>query len=88
MNLIRRVFFKTNLPLMIPFLVILFFIGSSFHFKKEILTRDYLHSKRPVRILITSGASCPDALVEGVIRKLTGFFSVEKSVEEMIEEIG
>ncbi len=38
---------------------------------------DYLPNKTPVNILITSGASCPDAVVEKVIRKLGGFFGVE-----------
>ncbi len=30
--------------------------------------------ERPLNILITSGASCPDALVEKVIYRLAGFF--------------
>jgi 4-hydroxy-3-methylbut-2-enyl diphosphate reductase len=46
----------------------------NFHTKEEILTADYLPEKKLVKILITSGASCPDALVEGVINKLSGFF--------------
>ncbi|MBS1974692.1 MAG: hypothetical protein JST13_10095 [Bacteroidetes bacterium] len=41
---------------------------------------------RPAKILITSGASCPDALVEGVIQKLTSFYSTGKSMEQIIEE--
>ncbi len=59
----------------------------NFHIKQEILTTNFLPSHNPIKILITSGASCPDALVEGVIRKLTSFFSIEKSVEEMIVEM-
>lgn len=49
----------------------------NFHTKQELLTKNYLPSTTPARILITSGASCPDALVENVIRKLAGFFGVE-----------
>jgi 4-hydroxy-3-methylbut-2-enyl diphosphate reductase len=60
----------------------------NFHSGHESLTEDYMPSKRPIRVLVTSGASCPDVLVEEVIRKLTSFFPVEKSVEEMIEAIG
>ena len=37
----------------------------NFHTKEELLTSDFLPNKKPVKILITSGASCPDALVEG-----------------------
>jgi len=47
----------------------------NFHTKEELLTADYLPKKDPVRILITSGASCPDALVEGVIKRISGFYS-------------
>jgi 4-hydroxy-3-methylbut-2-enyl diphosphate reductase len=54
--------------------------------KKENLTTDFLPSSSPVKILITSGASCPDALVEGVISKLVSFFPVNKTLKEMIEE--
>ncbi len=53
----------------------------NFHKKEEITTADFLPDKKPVKILITSGASCPDALVEGVIEKLISFFSVKNSIE-------
>jgi len=53
--------------------------------KEETLIGNYLPAKEPVKILITSGASCPDAVVEEVIEKLTGFFIVTKTVEEMAE---
>ena len=59
----------------------------NFHTKQEILTADFLPQHAPLKVLITSGASCPDALVEGVIRKLTGFFSLDKSMEEMTHEV-
>jgi 4-hydroxy-3-methylbut-2-en-1-yl diphosphate reductase len=53
----------------------------NFHTKEEILMADFLPAKEPVRILITSGASCPDALVEGVISKLAGIYGVEDMIE-------
>jgi 4-hydroxy-3-methylbut-2-enyl diphosphate reductase len=58
----------------------------NFHAKEETLTSDFLPEKEPLKILITSGASCPDALVEGVIKKLAGFFSVELNTEEFAEQ--
>ena len=42
--------------------------------KEEKLTTGYLPENSPVRILVTSGASCPDALVEDVIKKLASFY--------------
>lgn len=57
----------------------------NFHTKEELLTMDFLPAKETVRILLTSGASCPDALVEGVINKLVSFYPVTKTTEEITE---
>jgi 4-hydroxy-3-methylbut-2-enyl diphosphate reductase len=46
--------------------------------KEVSLIKDYLPQQSPARILITSGASCPDAIVEQVIRKLAGFYGVDE----------
>jgi len=51
--------------------------------KEETITNSFLPNKRPVNILITSGASCPDAIVEEVIRKLVSFFDTTATVDEM-----
>jgi len=58
------------------------------HKREELLSHRYLPEKQPIKILITSGASCPDALVEGVIRKLAGFYSVNIEVEEITKNLG
>ncbi|HQW44067.1 MAG TPA: 4-hydroxy-3-methylbut-2-enyl diphosphate reductase [Chitinophagaceae bacterium] len=55
----------------------------NFHTKEEVLTVNYLPAKEPLRILITSGASCPDALVEGVINQLADFFTATISTEQL-----
>ena len=57
----------------------------NFHTKEEIVTNDYLPAKNPLRILLTSGASCPDALVEGVINKLVSFYPTIISTELLTE---
>ena len=59
----------------------------NYHTKQELLTADYLPAKEPVRILVTSGASCPDAVVEAVIRKLASFYAVEQEMERMISKM-
>lgn len=38
--------------------------------KQERIHENWLPVHRPLRVLLTSGASCPDALVEGVIHRL------------------
>ncbi len=59
----------------------------NFHTKQEVLTANYLPAKSPVKILITSGASCPDAIVEGIINKLISFFPEAKKVSELLSEL-
>lgn len=59
----------------------------NFHTKEELVTKDFLPKKNPVKILITSGASCPDALVEGVINKLSGFYNKDINLPELIKKI-
>jgi 4-hydroxy-3-methylbut-2-enyl diphosphate reductase len=58
----------------------------NFHIKEEMETTGYLPVKEPVRILITSGASCPDALVEGVINKIAGLYPSALKKEEILEQ--
>jgi 4-hydroxy-3-methylbut-2-enyl diphosphate reductase len=55
-----------------------------FHHKQELITNGYLPEKNPVKILITSGASCPDALVEEVIKKIVSFFEPVTTVEKVV----
>ena len=56
------------------------------HKKKEVTTISFLPEKKPIKILLTSGASCPDALVEAVIDKLVSFCKSSKTVVEVREE--
>lgn len=51
------------------------------HTRSERTTDNFLPINRPVKILMTSGASCPDALVEGIIEKLKTFFPIQISPE-------
>jgi len=54
--------------------------------KQQQITTDFLPNKSPVKILLTSGASCPDALVQGVIRKITSVFPAALSVDQMVTQ--
>ncbi len=55
--------------------------------KELAIKENYLPNRSPLKILVTSGASCPDAVVEKVIRKLAGFYGVEEKVDEITEAI-
>jgi 4-hydroxy-3-methylbut-2-enyl diphosphate reductase len=52
--------------------------------KSAQVVNGYLPNKAPVKILMTSGASCPDAVVESVIQKITGYFNQEAALEKLI----
>ncbi|MFM6994866.1 MAG: 4-hydroxy-3-methylbut-2-enyl diphosphate reductase [Sediminibacterium sp.] len=52
--------------------------------QSEIVT-NFLPSKSPIRILMTSGASCPDAVVEFVIQKILSFYKLEDAFEQVKE---
>jgi 4-hydroxy-3-methylbut-2-enyl diphosphate reductase len=49
-------------------------------------TADFLPNNTPVKIVLTSGASCPDTLVDEVMLKLLGYFENTKSVEAVLQE--
>ncbi len=56
------------------------------HTKEEVTTLSYLPQKKPVKILITSGASCPDALVEEVINKMVFFYKTIRTPQEIMKK--
>ncbi|MFN8345661.1 MAG: 4-hydroxy-3-methylbut-2-enyl diphosphate reductase [Spirosomataceae bacterium] len=56
------------------------------HTKKEETTENYIPDKEEVTIMLTCGASCPDAIIEGVLTRLLSFFPDAKSIEEVMQE--
>lgn len=53
------------------------------HGRQELQRMHWLPAHKPLKILITSGASCPDALVEGVIDRLVSFYPEARSTREL-----
>ncbi len=56
------------------------------HSKIEILTENFIPIKNKVNILLTSGASCPDSVVDEVLTKLHFFFNDTKGIQETLKE--
>lgn len=54
---------------------------------KRLVTKQWLELNNPTKIVLTSGASCPDTLVDKVMMKILTFFEGTKSVEKVISEI-
>ena len=55
------------------------------HSKTEKTTGNFIPKDMPVKILVTSGASCPDAVVDEVIRKLLTFFEGTDEIGNAVE---
>ncbi|GGC11323.1 4-hydroxy-3-methylbut-2-enyl diphosphate reductase [Dyadobacter sediminis] len=53
--------------------------------KEEVVTKHYLPETTPARIMLTCGASCPDAVVEAILMRLLSFFEGTKPVEEVMQ---
>jgi 4-hydroxy-3-methylbut-2-enyl diphosphate reductase len=58
-----------------------------FHKKIKLITRNYIPDKNPVKIVLTSGASCPDTIVDRVLLKVLNFFETPNSVEKLLQEL-
>jgi 4-hydroxy-3-methylbut-2-en-1-yl diphosphate reductase len=54
--------------------------------KAKRITRNYIPEHRPVRIILTSGASCPDTLVDRVLIRMLEFFEGTKSIDEVLQK--
>ena len=59
-----------------------------FHYgTKEMLeTHNFLPEKDNLKVILTSGASCPDAIVDKVLKKLLSYFEGTRSIESVLEE--
>jgi 4-hydroxy-3-methylbut-2-enyl diphosphate reductase len=52
--------------------------------RKVTTTTHWLPSKRPLDIALTSGASCPDAVVDDVLLRVLSFFDDVRAIEDVL----
>lgn len=56
--------------------------------KKEIQEKlNFLPEKSPVKIILTSGASCPDSMVDSVLHKLLSYYEDAKEIGEVLKTL-
>lgn len=59
----------------------------NYHTQQHLTTNGYLPARDPVDIILTSGASCPDSIVDQVLHKVLSFYEGVKSEEEVLRAI-
>jgi len=59
----------------------------NYNYKTTSETEGYLPKKEKLKVIITSGASCPDAVVDKVLRKLLSYFENKISIDEALANI-
>jgi len=53
--------------------------------KRQVITTDgWLPEKRPLDIVVTCGASCPDAIVDEVLLRVLSFFEKTRPLEDVL----
>lgn len=58
-----------------------------YHNQRHLETPDFLPEKQPVNIILTSGASCPDALVDEVMQKILSWYPEARPVESVLTQL-
>ena len=59
----------------------------NFKENKNILTENYLPQKSKIDILLTSGASCPDTVIEEVLVKILSFYNLDNKINDILKKI-
>ncbi|MGD8780611.1 MAG: 4-hydroxy-3-methylbut-2-enyl diphosphate reductase [Ignavibacteria bacterium] len=57
------------------------------HIKRQTETKDFIPQKDKVKIVLTSGASCPDSMIDVVLNKFLPFWDNCKSINEAIDGV-
>ncbi len=56
--------------------------------RQELLeTTGFLNKNNPTKIILTSGASCPDTMIDKVISKLIDYFPGSKTMDQVLDEM-
>jgi 4-hydroxy-3-methylbut-2-enyl diphosphate reductase len=55
--------------------------------QSHLSTDNFLPDKNPINIILTSGASCPDSVVDAVLQKILSFYPEHTNIEEVLKGI-
>ncbi len=60
----------------------------NYHKQEAVQTENYLPEKKRLDILLTSGASCPDSIVDGVLQRILSFFPDALKISQVLKNFG
>jgi 4-hydroxy-3-methylbut-2-en-1-yl diphosphate reductase len=55
--------------------------------QERLTTENYLPKKSTIDIILTSGASCPDSVIDAVLQKILSFYPSSKNIQDVLMEI-
>lgn len=58
----------------------------NYHQKQKKVTMNFLPDNYPLKIVLTSGASCPDTLVDRVMSRILQFYPEAHSIDDVLEQ--
>jgi 4-hydroxy-3-methylbut-2-enyl diphosphate reductase len=53
--------------------------------QEVVITSHWLPKQRPLDIVLTCGASCPDAIVDTVLLRVLEFFAATRALEDVLQ---
>ncbi|MBR9832798.1 4-hydroxy-3-methylbut-2-enyl diphosphate reductase [bacterium] len=59
----------------------------NYHHQELRNTENFLPKNNPTKVILTSGASCPDTMIDAVISKILTYFPESKSMESVLKEM-
>ena len=57
------------------------------HDNVELESTNFISDKRPLKVVLTSGASCPDATIDRVIQRILEFTNTTTDIESVLTKI-
>lgn len=54
--------------------------------KEKLVSMDWLKEYKPTKVILTSGASCPDTLVDEVMLKVVSYFDNTREVDDVLND--
>lgn len=59
----------------------------NYHAQEMRQTENFLPDREPVSVILTSGASCPDSMVDAVMQKILSYYPQSRSIDAVLNQV-